>query len=109
MAKKDDMKIAQKSSKERTADNVSDWLGTIGLGSSEVIFRQLGIVGDVFPQLIDPINTNEIESGLKLDLSQRLKIRSAVAKLVKEEADKGEAPASTGCARATRHDSRRNV
>ena len=82
MATKEDKKIAQKNFKEWSADDVSDWLGTIGLGSSAPDFRELGIVGDVLPQLIDLINVEAIESGLNLDFSQRLKIRSAVTKLV---------------------------
>ena len=61
--------------KEWTADDVNNWLGTIGLGFSTLVFPELGIVGDVFPQLTDPINADEIEALTEIGL----KIRSAVA------------------------------
>ena len=62
MANDDD----KKSYKERTADAVGDWLGTIGLIALAPSFLEHRI--DRVPHLIDPINADDIHETLKLNL-----------------------------------------
>ena len=65
---------------------MGEWCATIGLSALVPSFLEYGIDGDVLPQLIDQKNADDIHETLKLNLGQRMKLRTANAELMKTEA-----------------------